>query len=141
MIYGKTIWDPVDLLARFQDPFVLILAMVALCLATLATNIAANVVGPANDFAHLSPRRISFRTGGLITGVLGILIQPWKLIADPTGFIFRWLVAYSSPARGGRRHPDRGLLSDPKDEARPRRPLSQGRLPYWYDSGFNPGRA
>jgi nucleobase:cation symporter-1, NCS1 family len=66
------------------------------CLATLATIIAANVVGPANDFAHLWPRRISFRTGGLITGVLGILIQPWKLIADPTGYIFKWLVAYSS---------------------------------------------
>ena len=72
------------------------LAMVSLCLATLATNIAANVVSPANDFAHLWPRRISFRTGGLITGVVGILIQPWKLIADPTGYIFRWLVAYSS---------------------------------------------
>ena len=70
--------------------------MVSLCLATLATNIAANVVSPANDFAHLWPRRISFRTGGLITGIVGILIQPWKLIADPTGYIFRWLVAYSS---------------------------------------------
>ena len=70
--------------------------MLALCLATLATNLAANVVGPANDFAHLWPRRISFRTGGLITGVLGILIQPWKLIADPSGYIFKWLVAYSS---------------------------------------------
>ena len=70
--------------------------MVSLCLATLATNIAANVVSPANDFAHLWPRRISFRTGGLITGVLGILIQPWKLIADPSGYIFKWLVAYSS---------------------------------------------
>ena len=62
--------------------------MVSLCLATLATNIAANVVSPANDFAHLWPRRISFRTGGLITGVIGILIQPWKLIADPSGYIF-----------------------------------------------------
>ena len=57
----------------------------SLCLATLATNIAANVVSPANDFANLWPRRISFRTGGLITGVIGILIQPWKLVADPIG--------------------------------------------------------
>ena len=95
-IYGKLIWDPVDVLSRFRDPFVLSIGMVSLCLATLATNIAANVVSPANDFAHLWPRRISFRTGGLITGVLGILIQPWKLLADPTGYIFRWLVAYSS---------------------------------------------
>ena len=95
-IYGHAIWDPVEVLSLFRDPVVLSIGMVSLCLATLATNIAANVVGPANDFAHLWPRGISFRTGGLITGVLGILIQPWKLIADPTGYIFRWLVAYSS---------------------------------------------
>ncbi len=95
-IYGEAIWDPVDLLSRFRNPLVLSVAMVSLCLATLATNIAANVVSPANDFAHLWPRRISFRTGGLITGVLGILMQPWKLIADPSGYIFNWLVAYSA---------------------------------------------
>ena len=95
-IYGRTLWDPVDVLTRFQNPVVLIVAMLALCVATLATNIAANVVGPANDFAALSPKRISFRTGGLITGVIGILIMPWKLVADPTGYIFTWLVGYSA---------------------------------------------
>jgi len=95
VIYGKSIWDPVELLTRFKNPAVLILAMLALCIATLATNIAANVVSPANDFAHLFPKRISFRTGGLITGVLGILMQPWKLLADPTGYIFTWLGGYS----------------------------------------------
>src|SRR5215471_17153603 len=62
IIYGQTIWDPVDVLTRFKNPAVLIIAMLALCVATLATNIAANVVSPANDFAHLAPRRISFRT-------------------------------------------------------------------------------
>jgi NCS1 family nucleobase:cation symporter-1 len=67
-----------------------------LCVATLATNIAANVVSPANDFAHLSPRKISFRTGGLITGIIGVLMMPWKLVADPTGYIFTWLIAYSA---------------------------------------------
>jgi len=96
VIYGESIWDPVVLLTKFTNPIVLIVAMFSLCLATLATNIAANVVSPANDFAHLWPKRISFRTGGLITGVIGILIQPWKLIADPNGYIFKWLVAYSS---------------------------------------------
>src|SRR5262249_56584795 len=69
--------------------------MLALCLATLATNIAANVVSPANDFSHLWPRRIGFRTGGLITAPIGILMQPWKLYADPEGDIFTWLIAYS----------------------------------------------
>lgn len=96
IIYGETIWDPVDVLRRFTNPVVLIVAMLALCLATLATNIAANVVSPANDFAQLAPRRITFRIGGLITGVVGILMMPWKLVADPSGYIFTWLIAYSA---------------------------------------------
>ena len=96
IIYGTTIWDPVDLLTRFDNPTVLVIAMVALCIATLATNIAANVVSPANDFANLSPKKISFRLGGLLTGVIGILIMPWKLVADPTGYIFTWLIGYSA---------------------------------------------
>src|SRR5437899_4645281 len=96
IIFGQTIWDPVDVLTRFQNPVVLVVAMLALCLATLATNIAANVVSPANDLAHLAPRHISFRLGGLITGLIGVLMMPWKLVADPNGYIFTWLVAYSA---------------------------------------------
>ncbi len=96
IIYGQTIWDPVDVLTRFKNPAVLIVAMVALCIATLATNIAANVVSPANDFAQLAPRRISFRLGGLITGLFGIVMMPWKLVSDPSGYIFTWLIAYSA---------------------------------------------
>jgi NCS1 family nucleobase:cation symporter-1 len=137
VIYGHTIWDPVDLLAGFRNPFLLTVAMFSLCLATLATNLAANVVGPANDFSHVWPRRISFRTGGLITGVLGILIQPWKLIADPTGYIFKWLVAYSSllGAVGG------VLIADYFLVRRTRLDLAglyRKGGPYWYASGFNP---
>ncbi len=82
IIYGNIIWDPTDVLTRFTNPAVLIIAMLALCVATLATNIAANVVSPANDFAHLAPKRISFRLGGFITGVVGIVMMPWKLLAD-----------------------------------------------------------
>lgn len=96
IIYGQTIWDPVDVLTRFKNPAVLVVAMVALCIATLATNIAANVVSPANDFAQLAPRRITFRFGGLITGIIGIVMMPWKLVADPSGYIFTWLIAYSA---------------------------------------------
>ncbi|HZJ13921.1 MAG TPA: cytosine permease, partial [Chthoniobacteraceae bacterium] len=95
IIYGQTIWDPVDVLTRFENPMVLIVALVALCIATLATNIAANVVSPANDFANLAPRWISFRTGGLITGVIGILIQPWNLLANADRYI-GWLLSYSA---------------------------------------------
>jgi NCS1 family nucleobase:cation symporter-1 len=96
IIYGETLWDPVDVLTRFTNPVVLVIAMLSLCVATLATNIAANVVSPANDFAHLAPRHISFRLGGLITGVIGVLMMPWKLVADPSGYIFTWLIGYSA---------------------------------------------
>jgi NCS1 family nucleobase:cation symporter-1 len=96
ILYGEAIWDPLVLAGKFTDKFVVSIAMIAVAIATLATNIAANMVSPANDFANLSPSKISFRTGGYITGVIGIFIFPWKLIADPTGYIFTWLVGYSS---------------------------------------------
>jgi nucleobase:cation symporter-1, NCS1 family len=96
IIYSQTLWDPVDVIARFQNPLVLVVALFSLCLATLATNIAANVVSPANDFAQLAPQKISFRTGGLITGLIGIVMMPWKLVADPSGYIYTWLIGYSA---------------------------------------------
>lgn len=96
ILFKKPIWDPVDVVTRFSNPAILVVAMIGVCIATLATNIAANVVSPANDFAHLSPRRISFRMGGLITGIIGILMMPWKLLASPTGYIFTWLIGYGA---------------------------------------------
>lgn len=96
VIFGEAIWDPVALLSRFESPVVIFLSLVALVVATLTTNIAANVVSPANDFANLWPRKISFRTGGLITAVLGIAMMPWKLLSDYGTYIFGWLVGYSS---------------------------------------------
>jgi nucleobase:cation symporter-1, NCS1 family len=96
LVFGEAIWDPVVLLGRFNSPLIIALSLVALTIATLTTNIAANIVAAANDIANLAPRRISFRTGGYVTGVVGILMCPWKLIADPHGYIFLWLIAYSS---------------------------------------------
>jgi nucleobase:cation symporter-1, NCS1 family len=95
VIFGEPIWDPVALLGRFNEPVVASIALIALLLATLNTNVAANVVSPSNDFSNLNPRLISFRTGGLITAVLGIAIMPWKLIGDFSAYIFGWLVGYS----------------------------------------------
>ncbi len=96
IIYGETIWDPVVLAGKFSNKLLVSVAMIAVAVSTLATNIAANIVSPANDFSNLAPQKINFRTGGYITGIIGILIFPWKLIADPSGYIFTWLIAYSS---------------------------------------------
>jgi len=95
VIFGQAIWDPVALLGRFHEPVIASIAIVALLVATLNTNVAANVVSPSNDFSNLNPRLISFRTGGLITGVIGILMMPWKLLTDFNTYIFGWLVGYS----------------------------------------------
>ena len=70
-------------------------AMFTVVIATLAVNIAANVVSPANDFANAFPRRIDFKLGGLITGIIGIAMQPWELLANPARYIGVWLVGYS----------------------------------------------
>ena len=96
VIFGQPIWDPVVLLGRFNQPIVALIALVALLLATLNTNVAANVVSPSNDFSNLRPSLISFRTGGLITGVVGILMMPWKLLSDFSSYIFGWLVGCSA---------------------------------------------
>ncbi|MGA0094739.1 MAG: cytosine permease, partial [Chthoniobacterales bacterium] len=96
VIFGSAIWDPVQVIAKFGHPWVSAIALVTLAVATLSTNIAANVVSPANDFSNLAPQHVSFRTGGLITALLGILMMPWKLYQDPSGYIFTWLIGYSA---------------------------------------------
>ena len=95
VLFGEAIWDPVLLIGRFHEPLVASIALIAIVLATLNTNVAANVVSPSNDFSNLNPRLISFRTGGIITGVAGLLMMPWKLLADFNTYIFGWLVGYS----------------------------------------------
>jgi len=95
IIFGEALWNPVAVLSRLGNPWAVVLAMIALLMATLNVNVAANVVSPANDFSNLSPRRISFRTGGLITCLVGILMQPWTIMASFGSYIFVWLVGYS----------------------------------------------
>jgi NCS1 family nucleobase:cation symporter-1 len=95
VLFGKPIWDPVQLIGMFHQPLVAFVALIAVLVATLNVNIGANVVSPSNDFSNLYPRLISFRTGGLITGFLGLAMCPWKLLATPDSYIFGWLVGYS----------------------------------------------
>src|SRR6516165_1637469 len=96
LLFGEALWDPVALLGRFHQPLIAFIALIALLIATLNTNVAANVVSPSNDFSNLRPNLISFRTGGLITGVIGILMMPWKLMTSYSSYIFGWLVGCSA---------------------------------------------
>jgi NCS1 family nucleobase:cation symporter-1 len=96
VVFGAAIWDPVAVLSRLGSPVAVVIAMIALLLATLNVNVAANVVSPANDFSNLYPRKISFKMGGVITCMLGLLMQPWKLMSNYGTYIVGWLVGYSS---------------------------------------------
>jgi nucleobase:cation symporter-1, NCS1 family len=136
IVYPKAIWDPVELAGRFDSHVLVTFALLAVMIATLATNIAANIVSPANDFSHLAPAYIDFKMGGYITGVVGALIMPWKLLADPHGYIFTWLVGYSSLLGpiGGILIVDYFLLR--RQRLEPSELYSkEGR--YWFQRGFN----
>jgi len=139
VLYGKALWDPVDLLGSFHTPLVHAAALLGLCLATLAVNVATNVVGPANDFSHLWPEKIDFRTGGFLTAVVGVLIQPWRLIHDPSGYLFKWLIASSAllGAIGGVLICDYFFLRGQRLHVRE---LYEPYGEYWYSDGVN-GRA
>src|SRR5262249_42228350 len=125
-----------DLVTRFESVGVRVVALLSLAVATLATNIAANVVSPANDFANLWPRKLSFRAGGYITGIVGILIQPWRLLADPSQYIFTWLGGSSAllGAVGGVLICDYYLVRKTRLDLVG---LYQKEGPYWYAGGWN----
>jgi NCS1 family nucleobase:cation symporter-1 len=94
VVYGNAIWDPVALAAMFDNTVIVIIGLIMAILATMSCNVAANVVSPSYDFSNALPRLLTFRTAGLVTGVIGILIQPWRLISNPEIYIFVWLGFY-----------------------------------------------
>ncbi len=136
VVFGEAIWDPVQLLSRFQHPVLCVLALLALIIATLSTNLAANVVSPANDFSNLAPRFIGFKTGAIITSVIGILMMPWKLLSLPNGYIFTWLIGY-----GALLGPIAGIMIADYYLVRKKRldvaGLYDARGPYRYTGGFS----
>lgn len=137
VVFGEPIWSPITLLGRFHQPLIAFVALISILIATLNVNIGANVVSPSNDFSNLAPRLISFRTGGLITGVLGLAMMPWKLMASFGTYIFGWLVGYSALLG-----PVAGIMVADYFVLR-RRVLDVGDLyrtdgAYRYTAGFNP---
>ncbi len=136
VIYGEAIWDPVVLITRIGSPAVIIIGALVILAAQLTTNMAANVVSPANDFSNLSPRRISYVTGGLITAVIGIAMMPWKLYSDAAAYIFTWLIGYSSlmGALGGILIADYWIL---RQQHLDLRDLFSMKGRYTYTHGFN----
>jgi NCS1 family nucleobase:cation symporter-1 len=96
VIFGTRIADPVALLARIGGPLMIMLSMAGLTIATLTTNIAANIVAPANGFSNVAPHKISFKQGAMITAVIGILMMPWRLYNDAAAYIFTWLIGYGA---------------------------------------------
>lgn len=137
VIYGEAIPDPTELAGRMGGGFGVALALMALTLATLSTNIAANVVSPANAIMNLAPRRASFRIGGFITALIGVIILPWKLIESSDGYIFTWLIGYSALLGpiGGIVIADYFIVRRTNIDLEG---LFRRDGPYWYRRGFNP---
>ncbi|MBL1279951.1 MAG: NCS1 family nucleobase:cation symporter-1 [Fluviicola sp.] len=87
LIASDAPWDPTALLGKFENPWVVVIAQIFMIIATLSTNIAANVIAPSNAFSNMMPKKISFRTGGIITGIIGIIICPWWLMSSIAGIL------------------------------------------------------
>jgi NCS1 family nucleobase:cation symporter-1 len=136
VLYGKAIWDPVEVASRFTSPVAVVIGLVMAVLATISANVAANVVSPSYDFSNALPRWLNFRTAGLVTGIIGILIQPWRLVSDPRTYIFTWLGFY-----GGVLASVAGvLIAGYWVLARTRLDLAQLYRPggvYWFGGGWN----
>jgi len=96
VIFGSRISDPVTLLTRVGGVGTILLSMAGIIVATLAVNIAANIVAPANDFSNVRPSLITFRRGATITALVGILMMPWKLYSHAAAYIFTWLIGYGA---------------------------------------------
>lgn len=137
VIFGEAIADPTVLLGQMGGGFAVVLSLFALSVATLSTNIAANVVSPANVFINLNPSKVNFRTGGMITAGLGVAILPWKLIESSGAYIFTWLLGYSALLGpiGGILIADYFLLRRTELDLDS---LYRKEGSYWYSGGVNP---
>jgi nucleobase:cation symporter-1, NCS1 family len=136
-LYGEAIWDPAQLAARFDSPILVIVALIALVLATVSANLAANVVSPSYDFSNAFPRKITFAMGGLITGVIGVVIMPWRLISDPSIYIFAWLGFYGGLLAAVAGVFVAGYWTISKTRLKLADLYKDGEGAYWFNAGWN----
>ena len=136
IVFGKAVWDPVELVTMIGTPAIIIFGALVVLAAQITTNMAANVVSPANDFSNLNPKKISYVTGGLITAVIGIAMMPWKLYSDAAAYIFTGLIGYSGlmGALGGILIADYWVVRRQKLNLRD---LFEMNGEYTYSNGFN----
>lgn len=137
LAFGEPLWDPNLIIEAIGSPGAAIFGALGISLATLTTNVTTNILPPANGFSNLAPSKISFRRGVIITGILTIVMQPWKLVADPSGYIYDWLGTY-----GALTGPIASIFIYDYYFLRKRRIAldelykeREGR--YWYKNGFN----
>jgi NCS1 family nucleobase:cation symporter-1 len=137
VIYGEPIWDPTVLLGKMGGGVSVVVSLLALSVATLSTNLAANVVSPANAMINVDPRRVSFRLGGYITAGLGLVMFPWKLLESTGAYIYTWLIGYSALLGpiGGILIVDYFLIRRTELDVPD---LFRRRGRYWYQGGWNP---
>ncbi len=144
VIFGETIWDPTILLGRMGEAsegamavVTVVISLFALSIATLSTNIAANVVSPANAIINVKPEKLTFQLGGYITAAIGLAIMPWKLIESAGAYIFTWLIGYSALLGpiGAILIVDYFLIRKTEFELED---LFQKQGRYWFNGGFNP---
>jgi nucleobase:cation symporter-1, NCS1 family len=137
VIYGQAIWDPIEVMTRTGSPLFIFVGLVFIILATLTTNVTANIVAPAYAISNLAPSRISWRAGALITGVIGVIMQPWRLLESYGAYVFDWLGSY-----GGILGPIAGIMIADYWLCRRHKLhlhdlyLAEGRYRYW--KGLNP---
>jgi nucleobase:cation symporter-1, NCS1 family len=96
VIYGKAIWDPVELSIKTGSPFFIFVGLIFIILATLTTNITANMVSPINDFMNLAPKVLNWERTTILISLIGILMEPWRFLADPNKYVWTWLLGYGA---------------------------------------------
>jgi len=134
---GSMVTDPAEVVTLISNSFATVLGAAGIIIATLTTNIAANFVAPANGFSNLAPKKISYKIGILITGILAIIMKPWQFMQSGNAFIYDWLGLYGvmlAPI-AGIFLADYYVVKKKNIDVMSLFQAEEGR--YWYQKGFN----